>query len=499
MRQFGRYNLTVLQEANTSTADMVSAIESGIADWVQQKGVLVDSGPPIVIEYPDGRLAQFQVGRMGTGAHWLRSYSLTEPIDRGIFRTTIEVANDDSRISLDARLEAGTEGLLAPLSVDARCPSFLRQLMRHPWRWTIGAWTLPIGNLEFRGEAGGQALLELLADPMRSLPVVVVSEDEQGWTDDFIEALRADVSGVGVVVSVDASASWEVTNRIGRHWSCYNGAIRIYWPRWRVEQDPLDHPLWTRRRIYELRDTEELAQRSVRNTIRRRLLALSVSGLKRDPLFEHVLQVHREDSRSRAKDNVELLDIYARENDQLRERITQLEEEKAQLSLEFENYRTVQEWKQSAETSDIEPDTDSQPETAEEALLLARERYAAYLTFGDSLEGGVADLAPEAGPPPKILHYLATLSSLSEALRAGPLGRDIVEWLSERGIAASGESETVRKNGGRRFTIDGRSERFELHLKPNDATSPDRCVRIYFRWDPKRQSIVVGWLGRHPD
>jgi len=38
-----------------------------------------------------------------------------------------------------------------------------------------------------------------------------------------------------------------------------------------------------------------------------------------------------------------------------------------------------------------------------------------------------------------------------------------------------------------------------MHLKPNDALSPDRCVRIYFDWDDATRQVIVGWVGRHPD
>ncbi len=44
----------------------------------------------------------------------------------------------------------------------------------------------------------------------------------------------------------------------------------------------------------------------------------------------------------------------------------------------------------------------------------------------------------------------------------------------------------------------GARREFELHLKPAEGTSPDRCVRIYFDYDETAQRAVVGWIGRHP-
>ena len=104
-------------------------------------------------------------------------------------------------------------------------------------------------------------------------------------------------------------------------------------------------------------------------------------------------------------------------------------------------------------------------------------------------------------PPDKVYDYLKTLAELSRAMKAG-LGKDILSWLRERGVKASGESETILINTTemrKRRWHDGTARReFDMHLKPADGTSPDRCVRIYFDWSEVSNSIVVGYVGRHP-
>jgi hypothetical protein len=44
----------------------------------------------------------------------------------------------------------------------------------------------------------------------------------------------------------------------------------------------------------------------------------------------------------------------------------------------------------------------------------------------------------------------------------------------------------------------GRRRQFELHLKPAEGTSPDRCVRIYFEYDDASGRSIIAWVGRHP-
>jgi hypothetical protein len=115
----------------------------------------------------------------------------------------------------------------------------------------------------------------------------------------------------------------------------------------------------------------------------------------------------------------------------------------------------------------------------------------------------VKSIRPDAGPPDKVLTYLEQLAALSCALRAGPLRRTVVRWLTERGVHASSESDSIKRSPAekrKRTWADAGGDRrfFDLHLKPSDCTSVDRCVRIYFAWDGDLEKVVVGWVGRHP-
>lgn len=86
--------------------------------------------------------------------------------------------------------------------------------------------------------------------------------------------------------------------------------------------------------------------------------------------------------------------------------------------------------------------------------------------------------------------------------RTGPLGKNVFEWLSDRGIAASNESDLVENNKverQKRTWGDGIGRRFfTAHLKPNENTGPDKCVRVYYEFDESMGKIIVGWIGRHP-
>ena len=116
---------------------------------------------------------------------------------------------------------------------------------------------------------------------------------------------------------------------------------------------------------------------------------------------------------------------------------------------------------------------------------------------------GLRTVAPDAGPPDKVLRYLSALSDLTEARRKGALGTTAIKWLESRGVMATGESETIRNSPREqqaRTWEDGSGAKraFDLHLKPSEATAQDRCVRVYFDYDEQRRKTIIGWVGKHP-
>jgi hypothetical protein len=147
---------------------------------------------------------------------------------------------------------------------------------------------------------------------------------------------------------------------------------------------------------------------------------------------------------------------------------------------------------------DLEPDAAVPPASLKEAIEKANTLRGLARRRRDNEI--VADLVSHAAPD-KVFGYLrgATLTWSGQAWRI--LG-ETVQWLSERNVEASTESETVTRNRtemNRRVWHDGTARRqFEMHLKPNESTHPDQCVRIYFDWDEPSRQVIVGWVGRHP-
>jgi len=250
-------------------------------------------------------------------------------------------------------------------------------------------------------------------------------------------------------------------------------------------------------------DTETAAER-IRRELRRRILGQSAFAVSEAPVFPALRRAAREEELSalRAKATAdadykalaeEYFEAATKANETIDERDAEIEELRAKIrGLQYQ----LQSKREGNE--EVEPDTETPPSTIEDAVLSAMEELENDLVFGGAVTDGIGTLAQDAGPPDKILRYLRVLAELTRARRAGPLGMTAIKWLEERGVVASAESETVKNAGGRIWDDgDGARRVFDLHLKPSDATAPDRCVRIYFEYDENRRKTVVGWVGRH--
>jgi hypothetical protein len=86
---------------------------------------------------------------------------------------------------------------------------------------------------------------DILLDPGRALPVVVLSHDR--FTDTTCvdaERLHRSLLGFAHVAVFDKWAAFRLTDSLGKSLSCFNGCIRIYWPGLTRTSDPMHHELY---------------------------------------------------------------------------------------------------------------------------------------------------------------------------------------------------------------------------------------------------------------
>jgi hypothetical protein len=475
-----------------------------IDNWIRSKGTLSEDGKELAL--PDGRVAEVRRGLIQNSLGLLHDIEVTEPRPDGWFRTSLTIGDCGERITVYVVLSAAAHQLM-PVFVDVYCPRIVRDLLSPPSVWRFRGTQMSSVPIRFSGESGGDQFVSLVWGSSRAVPVVAVSE-QYGFEfhPEVADSLAGDLAGLAIVGRLDAQASWRVTQRKGKEWSCYGGAIRIYWPQGDDEASPYRHPLWTAARLLDAAaDTESAADR-IRRELRRRVLGQSAFAVSADPAIAALRRAAEEEELKRLRDKAEsdsdfkgfvdeLFSKLCAANELLAAKDRTIEEQ----SVKLRGLSYALQSKKGADPGEIEPDTETPPTTVEDAVLMAMDQFGDYLVFGADVTHGVGTLRREAGPPEKILKYLRVLAEYTQARQSGKIGMTAVKWLEQRNVTASRESETVMNSGGHAWDGgDGQSMTFDLHLKPTNATSPDLCVRIYFEYHEHRQKTVVGWVGRHP-
>lgn len=502
MRTVARYSLSVEVAAPRDPIGVLTAIGDRIEAWLSGKGQLVEQRrPQEILRYPDGREGEVRRWAIESTGAALSEVTLSEPIEGAAnfeTRLMLGLADRDVALLCDLRV-GGRDEPLGPVRFDASCPRIVRDvLLAEDLPWCYRSFPLPKGPAGFRGAEGGAALVDLIKSPHRLLPVVAISEDRGLVLHPGIgDAVFRDIAGLGVVALLDGDASWRLTAALGTDWACHSGAIRLYWPGLGPTADPREHPLWTSRRLLaDVTDTSAAAAR-IRAVLRRQIMSASAFAVREPKLFEVIRARDRaarfaaeRDKLKKSDDFVALAESYAREAEELRQELAQRREEIDGLRAKVENLQIALRWGGGDADESLSPDTSAAPNTVAQAVAQARVESADALLFGPDVDRGVEGLAPDAGPPEKVLRYLSALAEMSRARAQGTIGTSQLEWLKQRNISASQEGEGVRR------AWSGRE--YDWHLKPSDGVSPDRCVRIYFDWDEAAKRTVVGWVGRHP-
>lgn len=476
----------------------------GLAEWRE--------GRSLVLRGARNAAATITQTRAGTDVEW--EVTFEEPGDGRRFLTRLLLGARGSTVHLFLEMRAGADGYyLAPVHFDVRTPKILTQLLEARY-WLVGETLVSPKPIPWHGPAAGPKLWKVIRHPQRNLPVIAVSRFQgQALTTTLAADLGRELGALAVVADLDEAASWSLTEVAGREWACFNGAIRLYWPMRAGVATFRDCPWWTLERLRDAADTTEAAALRIRAQLRRWLFELSTYAVDEPPALIALRQEASSANLQAAKAKAAEDGNYKSLAEELFDRCDGMEKKLAverqkneDLQAQVANLEQVwqyQDYAAQTVAGDIAPDADSPPETVEEAVSRARALYSGLLVFGEDVDGSVTEVVAEAGPPPKILRCLDVLADMTRARRNGGLGKDPLGWLRDQGIPCSGESQLVENNSverSRRTWGDGGGGKryFDLHLKPAEGTSPDRCVRIYFDYDEKSRATVVAHIGRHP-
>lgn len=370
-----------------------------------------------------------------------------------------------------------------------------------------------------------------LEEPDRRMPAVLLtpcSRPEDGPFEGYmmdVEKMSRDLMAVAHVFQITREANEYLTERLGKPWSAFNGAVRTYYPGLSCgESDYYQHPLLTQQSI-RLRDSAENGEPNpcmyeIEEYIQNHVVAQRVSwdnlGI---PFYLAAHQAHLREQRAastqsrqelidsyeeqldqlqkQCDETLSLADSYAKdceacceENEQQRQLIGQL---KAQiLTLRFQLRETTGE----DEDQNV-PEDGTYSEIADWVSRYYPDRLVLHPRAVRSLKDACYE---DTGLVYKSLKLLATyyydyrtgLRTYEEVIQAC---QRIDAGLEERGAA----TDVAAGMQGETYYVQycGRKEKLKRHLAKGNSKDRRYCMRIYYFWDDKDQVIVIGDMPHH--
>jgi hypothetical protein len=305
-------------------------------DWLQSKGATADS------DAPSGEFTSQTGGSIGTysresvevGGHHSSELVLTEDARSGlIFSTRVAWLALEDHVEVCVSLSvANDSAVIAPIFTDPRCPRIVRTLLQAYDDWTVGGTLISPGSVTLSvGRAAGLELAQSIRDPARAVPLVVVSQNEgEAIWPDVAPKLSHELAGLANVLEIDDEAAWALTSTLGKRFSCYNGAIRLYWPS--RGHKSITGTVWTASALLSADSDGGELSRFV-SQLRRRVMATAALTLSAPDSFR---QLRSEGARQRLNeleqrnaDNAEELEIarmYLADNEKLKKENKELAE-----------------------------------------------------------------------------------------------------------------------------------------------------------------------------
>lgn len=388
--------------------------------------------------------------------------------------------------------------------------------------------------IRLRVESELDVLYGLLTNPARTMPVMLLTEADPRNLDVHVQVspyvldpdnLARKVEGLAYVVTIPRNLTFPWTNRVGKAWSAFLGAVRTYQPGLDFDEDsPTEHPLALLKNILFFRHKGLEAEAAFAAFLVDQVYQYGAT--KRVDwngcLFLADARMYRaKKAREASRDERELLELYEKE-------ITALQQKIEELQQEAEGFNN--DAMQSERDRDIYIEENQRLRHRIDALQAALEAKTgesvdASLPIPDNYdelpEWVITNLAGRLVLHPRALrglneaeyedveHVYRALLLLANEYRNMRQGHDGAKEAFDKTVSELGLKHGPSITKGRAGEEGGayyvpyplgtqRQQFLERHLRNKGNTrDPKRCLRIYFFWDADRPQVVVGWLPGH--
>lgn len=359
---------------------------------------------------------------------------------------------------------------------------------------------------------GVRALADLLVDPDRVLPMVVVTPAERyDDRDDMYRegpvvdehAIAEALVGLAHVAVIDTTAlTYRLTDYVGRELSVFGGAVRLYWPEVTDGDRPPVHPLWLPDRLAEPRNQplEKVLLRRVSATATYR-----VSGSALDARLRTAIELHGRGEIARLFDRAKEASLAPEWQEELEDawsRLDRLQAENAelarQLAVAHDNLRAISQHMPAVlgeEETEGDASEEGVPANLAEAVLWARSRCDNLVFLDDSLDSARRSAYRY---PARVLQALVVMDEVAGRWSRDELPSGFRDAFTEHGLEfAASVSPTALGKYPHEYqrTYQGTTINLGPHLVLRGGTGGG--CRIYFHLDEQKRRFVVGHVGRH--
>lgn len=446
--------------------------------------------------------------------HQLDTLQWSHPDERDTtlrWDTRIEIATADygAEFTIQVGLES-TEFILKPIRYGLGTPRIVRTLTEE-YKCTVGGTPVLSRSAGVAAEEV-QKMVGWLQANERTLPVVALSADpylHKPIVDP--NRLASRLIGLAQVLVLDRAASFGLTDLLGKDWSCFNGAVRIYYPGFTTTESIFAHPLYLPDSI-----TRQLQRGGdFEGFLFRRLASVAAARAARG---ERATSISRraldEASRLRDAERQQLLQIESKSAElelalslgaSAEREATELREEVSRLSAEILDLRQAFAVVQRAAAGEGEfeaAEGQGSPDSVLEAVQRAQARWADQLEVLPSALDSAED--SPYGQPEKVYDALEALADITQRWQKAEsngtgMGGSWKQLLADLGFDWTpqvSQTSKTRWPDEYSFTYEGARVLFEEHVTLGGG-GPDTCLSIHVLRDEAKCRLIVAHVGRH--
>ena len=525
-------SLVVLRLKAAAAGDAFAAARQIVLDWISQR-----AGRPLPPEAWRGEGFELEdIGSQRTAAvsietprYWAaRMDDGDRTVPQRSWVTEVGIgATDSDEVMFGTRLQCVT--LNGEYPIAPSIPRFVRTIVERAHSARFDGRQLSTDCWLVDTEEEVDNLVTLIESPRRSADVIVCSlpegSDNPAEATVNVHQIHRRTLGTAHVAVITGPASYLLSDRVGKEFSTFRGAVRTYRPGFDAALDePFRHPLGLAQRIAEWNGGPEgygefLIDQAILRSVSRRDTEQQL------PPFTTARRVAAEmrldAARSAGTSSADRLHLAEEEMKSLRETIESDRETYEGLVEQYEDERdrAVEEAQQ---TKALNAHLRQRIRAFEERAW--SDGVGAPVPIPPSLENfepwcrdnlsGAVEVHNRAIQAVKKSRYedASLLYKAMLLLRDAyvPMKRDggiERRQVFDQRCAELGLSEEPTFSGDRwgeegdsyKIRYAGRSRLLDRHLKRGNSRDERYCFRLYFFWDDENEQAVVGWLPSHLD